>query len=214
MRFHPGEIILRRHFQHQALDRVVCCRVIEHDERGLLLWAGVGSTVWDLNTVDDRGPRDMPLPEWITAPKVPIGHAGRTDVLMWHPAGEAYSIWFFFAPDGTFSNWYGNLEMPAVAWRDVDLGGIDTVDWDLDVWIRPDRSWHWKDEQEFAERLGYGAAYWVADEAAVWAAGHRVVELVEAGVFPFDGTWCDFKPEPDWTVPAALPTGWDRPRAC
>lgn len=36
--------------------------------------------------------------------------------------------------------------------------------------------------------------------------------MVEAGAFPFDGTWCDFRPDPAWAVPAELPAGWDRPR--
>ena len=38
-------------------------------------------------------------------------------------------------------------------------------------------------------------------------------KLVEAGDFPFDGTRTDFRPDPAWTVPTALPAGWDRPRA-
>ena len=38
--------------------------------------------------------------------------------------------------------------------------------------------------------------YWVDDEAAVWAEGRRVVELIEAGAFPFDGTRTDFRPDP------------------
>jgi hypothetical protein len=87
------------------------------------------------------------------------------------------------------------------------------VDQDLDIWVTPDRSWRWKDEAEFAERLGFPENYWVSDEAAVRAEGRRVVKLIEAGEFPFDGTWCDFAPDPQWTVPAQLPAGWDRPAA-
>ena len=79
-------------------------------------------------------------------------------------------------------------------------------------WSRPDRSWGWKDEDEFAERLAFPDHYWVTDEAAVRAEGERVVELVEAGEFPFDGTWCDFTPTAGVAACRdGLPPGWDRP---
>jgi len=139
-----------------------------------------------------------------------IGHS----LLSWHPAGADYSIRFFFR-DGRFTHWYANLEVPAVAWRDGDLAGLDTVDWDLDVVIQPDRSWNWKDEEEFAERLRTPEHYWVDDEQRVRAAGQEVIKLAEAGDFPFDGTWTDFSPDPGWTpIVADLPADWDRPRAC
>jgi hypothetical protein len=79
------------------------------------------------------------------------------------------------------------------------------------VW--PNRTWAWKDEDEMTERLGFPDHYWVADPEAVWAEGRRVIPVIEAGGFPFDGTWCDFHPDPQWTMPADLPDGWDRPRA-
>jgi hypothetical protein len=98
-------------------------------------------------------------------------------------------------------------------WRDAELAGGDTVDWDLDVVIKPDRSWRWKDAEEFAERLTQPEHYWVDDEQRVREAGRQVVKQVEAGSFPFDGTWCDFEPPAHWerlqmTQP---PRGWDRP---
>jgi len=55
--------------------------------------------------------------------------------------------------------------------------------------------------------------YWVSEAAPVWAEGHRVIELIEAGSFPFDGTWCQWRPDPSWTRPPAIPDGWQRPRA-
>ena len=54
--------------------------------------------------------------------------------------------------------------------------------------------------------------YWVADPDSVWETGKHVVELIEAGAFPFDGTGCDYRPNPQWTVPTELPAGWDRSR--
>src|SRR3981189_1125411 len=74
---------------------------------------------------------------------------------------------WFFHPDGQFYAWYANLEASAVAWSDAGLAGLDTVDWDLDVWIHPDLSWEWKDEELFVARLAVPDAYWVDDEDRV-----------------------------------------------
>ena len=30
-----------------------------------------------------------------------------------------------------------------------------------------------------------------------------MIKLIEAGEFPFDGTWTDFRPDPAWPVPRA-----------
>nr|BFE68482.1 hypothetical protein GCM10020092_017830 [Actinoplanes digitatis] len=85
------------------------------------------------------------------------------------------------------------------------------IDQDLDVVVHPDRAWEWKDEDEFAERLAYPDHYWVRDEQAVRAEGLRVIKMIEAGEFPFDGTWTDYHPDPSWLVPTSLPPGWNRP---
>jgi hypothetical protein len=87
------------------------------------------------------------------------------------------------------------------------------VDQDLDIVVAPDRNWRWKDEEEFAAHLAHPEVYWVPDPDAVRAEGERLVKLVEAGEFPFDGTGTDFRPDPGWAVPTGMPAGWDRPRA-
>jgi hypothetical protein len=129
-------------------------------------------------------------------------------ILQWFPPDRsAASVWWFF-DDGEFHGWYVNLEAPAVRWP----GGVDTTDHALDLWVEPDRTWTWKDEGEFAERTGH-PWYWTAAEAAgIRATGERMAARVEAGAFPFDGSWCDFTPDPQWTVPG-LAAGWDRLRA-
>jgi hypothetical protein len=202
--------VLRRHFMGERLARVWAARVVSDDERGLLLFIADGSPWQDLVTVDGRTPRQVPFREWVAAEKRLDLRTWQDSVLMWHGSGEPYSIWLFFDRGGAFRGWYANLELPGVRWRQ----GIDTVDWDLDVWVEPDRAWRWKDEHEFTERLAYGADYWVEDEAQVRAAGEDVVKRVEAGEFPFDGTWTEYRPDPGWTAPSSvLPAGWDSPRA-
>jgi hypothetical protein len=90
--------------------------------------------------------------------------------------------------------------------------GVDTVDQALDLWVEPDGSWAWKDLDEFAERTGH-PLYWDKTEAArIREVGERLAELAASRSFPFDGTWTDFRPDPDWPT-AQRPEGWDLHRA-
>ena len=147
----------------------------------------------------------MPFDEWVRQERalVPGSWVG-PDVLMLVPPESAHSVWWFYR-DGAFHTWYVNLEEPAVVWHDGDVVGVDTTDQDLDVVARPDGTWDWKDEDEFAERLALPEHYWVHDEAAVRAEGERVMEVFAARRFPFDGTWCDWRPDPSWRAAGAVP---------
>jgi hypothetical protein len=138
-------------------------------------------------------------------------------VMPFQPAGgEPWSVWWFFGGDrGTFEGWYVNLEDPWRRWDDGAVAGVDTADHALDITVAPDRSWEWKDEDEFADKTGERGYWSTAEAAEIRAAGERVVKLIEAATFPFDGTWCDIRPT---DLPAAdgfptRPDGWDRPRA-
>jgi hypothetical protein len=213
MRFEQGRVVLRRHFMRDnVLSRVWAGRVVADDEQGLWLWVADGSAFRDIAAADGREFRAVPFAEWPGTAKILRELRWRGDVLMFHPGGEANAVFHFFAPDGAFRHWYVNLEEPAVRWDDGTAAGIDTVDQDLDIVAEPDRTWRWKDEAEFADHLAHPHAYWVEDEAAVWAEGKRVVALIQAGAFPYDGARTKFRPDPAWTIPTALPTGWDRPR--
>jgi hypothetical protein len=211
--FTPGQIVLHRGFVHDRLVFLRLGRVVSHDERGLLLWLAYGTPMAISLAEDGQGIRDMPFIEWVRL-RQDLRHTVRRapDLLMLIPPDAAHSVWWFWDARGRFGGWYGNLEEPSVLWQDGDLAGVDTTDHDLDLWIYPDRTWEWKDEDEFAERLALPEHYWVPDPDAVRAEGERLVKMVEAGAFPFDGTWCDFRPSADWTWPRELPAGWDRPR--
>ena len=214
MRFEPGRLIVHRNVRRGRIGWVRPARVVSDDERGLLVWIERGTPVASEVTDDGRGMRAMAFAEWITySYRSGLGRWNGPGVLKLLPAGAAHSVWWFRDEAGRFANWYVNLEEPGVRWDDATLAGVDIVDQDLDVLVWPDLSWEWKDEDEFVERLALPEHYWVADEMAVRAEGERVIKMVEAGEFPFDGTWCDFIPDPGWTPPAALPAGWDRPPA-
>ncbi|EEP73941.1 hypothetical protein MCAG_04268 [Micromonospora sp. ATCC 39149] len=214
MYFEPGRLIMHRNVRHGRIGWVRAGRVVSDDERGLLVYIARNSPGAHEVTEAGLTMRAVPFTEWITSSyRLALGRWDGPALLKFLPVGEAHSVWWFSDADGRFSHWYVNLEEPGVRWDDGDVAGVDIVDQDLDVVIRPDRSWQWKDEEEFAERLAFPADYWVTDEAAVRAEGKRVIARAEAGEFPFDGTWCDFVPPPGWDVPEALPPGWDRPPA-
>ncbi|GAB2624569.1 hypothetical protein Aab01nite_18340 [Paractinoplanes abujensis] len=213
MRFEPGRLILHRDTHRGRLGFVNPVRVVADDDRGLLVWLARNSAVALETTTDGRGPRDMPsFLEWEAAPKKATVATWRgPGVLRFFPAGADHSVWFFRDDDNYFTRYYVNLEEHAVRWDDGDVAGFDVVDQDLDIVADPALNWQWKDEDEFEERLAHPDLYWVPDEQAVWSEGFRVIKLIEAGDFPFDGTWTDFHPDPSWPTPTELPIGWDRP---
>lgn len=212
MRFETGRLIMHRSVRRGRIGWVRPGRVVSDDDRGLLVWIAPDSPVAHEVTEAGRGMRAMPFAEWITSSyRLKRGRWNGPGLLKFLPAGAAHSVWWFSDAQGRFAHWYVNLEEPGVRWDDGAVAGVDVVDQDLDVVVRADRSWQWKDEDEFVERLAYPDDYWVADEAAVRAEGKRVIAIAEAGEFPFDGTWCDFTPPAEWVAPDTLPAGWDRP---
>ncbi|WP_306216350.1 DUF402 domain-containing protein [Actinoplanes sp. RD1] len=211
MAFAPGRTVLYRNIDGPRIASVRPCRVVSDDERGLLLWLARGSAITVEVALDGRGIRDMPFTEWVTLPTKVIETTWQgPGVLKFLPTGADHSVWFFRDDRDRFKNWYVNLEARGLRWDDGTLAGVDVIDYDLDIEVFPDRTWRWKDEDELAERLAVPEHYWVRDEAALWASGRDVVKRIEAGDFPFDGTWTDFEPDPSWEPFASLPAGWDR----
>ncbi|WP_432995087.1 DUF402 domain-containing protein [Dactylosporangium sp. CA-233914] len=204
---------MHRNVRRGRIGWVRPARVVSDDERGLLLWIERGTPVVNEVSGDGRGMRTMPFTEYVTlGTSLKHGTWNGPGVLKLHRPGDpAHSVWWFRDDAGEFTGWYVNLERPAIRWSDPGAAaGVDVTDEDLDILVAPGRTWQWKDEEEFLERLALPDHYWVEDEAAVRDEGLRVVEEIEAGAFPFDGTWTDFRPAPEWELPDLTP-GWDRP---
>ncbi|MEU1745054.1 DUF402 domain-containing protein [Micromonospora arida] len=203
---------MHRNVRHGRIGWVRPARVVSDDDRGLLVLIARDSPVAHEVTEAGLNMRAMPFAQWISSTyRLAHGRWNGPPLLKFLPTGAAHSVWWFSDTQGRFAHWYVNLEEPGVRWDDGPVAGVDVVDQDLDVVVWPDRSWEWKDEGEFVERLAFGADYWVTDEKAVRAEGERVIALAEAGEFPFDGTWCDFTPPAEWGITDKLPSGWDRP---
>jgi Protein of unknown function (DUF402) len=118
-------------------------------------------------------------------------------VLRFMRPGDAHTVEVCWDPEWRFVCWYVNLQAPLVVCGDR----FDTSDWALDVVVRADGKWEWKDEDDFAEAQELG----ILDEAAaaeVRAEGERVV-----AARPWPTGWEDWRPPPEWE-PLPLPVDW------
>lgn len=208
VRFEPGQTVVRRCVhRNNRIAGAESSRVISDDERGLLMWTGEGSTLMRRTTLDGAPVRKMPITAKLAIPTMLRPATWRDGgVLILTPPGAYHSVWWFFTSSGAFHGWYINLERPLGRWT----SGYDLQDQALDIWVWPDYRWEWKDEDEFAERIGH-PFFWSREEVpAIRAEGERMIALAKARAYPFDGTHLDFKPDPSWS-PTTLPADWDTP---
>ena len=79
----------------------------------------------------------------------------------------------------------------------------------LDIVVKPDRSYLWKDTAEMEELVAQGI-YTQAESDRLYEVGQEVFALVESGAPPFDDEWIAFQPGPEIAsrgIPE-LPAGW------
>ena len=117
-------------------------------------------------------------------------------ILVMQPPGAAYTVWHFWrSTERAFTGWYVNLQEPLRR----EGRSFMTQDQELDLWIRADGTWTWKDEQELLDWVPRGR--FTEDEvAAIRAEGERV--LAE---WPFPTGWETWEPDPTWDVPVLPP---------
>lgn len=199
----PGETVVERFLrpdgsigQHHPL------RVISDDGRALLGWLPAGTPIVGSRLADGRSLRDAPLAERFHLPRVRYPDVWR-DIsnLRLITEDEWSSVWWCFDAAGEFLSWYVNLEIPLGR----TASGPDRIDGVLDLEVGRDGDWSWKDEDEVAEAVSAGRLT-TGHVVNLRAEGERLAALAEAGAFPFDGTWTDFRPDPGWPAPR-LPDG-------
>lgn len=159
--------------------------------RGLIdrKWGGVanGGSRWD---EQDGG--NWELADWIWQQR-------RALILI--PPGKHYAVFLFWLEDtGEFEGWYVNFQLPFRKTR----WSIDTLDLEIDLFIKPDGSWKWKDEVEYLEGVRRGS---IPPDTAqeVAEAREEVMQLIASGSPLFDQKWLDWKPNPAWEVPRLHP---------
>jgi len=179
--------------------------VVRDDSELLAVWLAPGTQCVRPVLLDGRPPYTEPLESRYTTPRtVQLDRWFGTGVLKLARPGDPWSVWLFWDPGWRFKNWYVNLEEPLARWD----GGVDSEDYFLDICVYPDRSWGWRDEDEFAQaqRDGLMDAP-LADR--VREAGRSALEVISAWGSPFPDGWQHWRPDPSWAVPP-LPEDWDR----
>lgn len=92
-----------------------------------------------------------------------------------------YNIFRFSHPSGVLRNYYCNVNMPP----ELKDGVLSYVDLDIDILVAPDRSFRILDEDEFRSNAAH---YGYPEDVRrnVRDAVDELVEMIEAGQFPFD----------------------------
>ncbi|MBB1245931.1 DUF402 domain-containing protein [Streptomyces durbertensis] len=207
VRWAPGSHILWRYrangHRHPHICRPVT--VVQDSPRLLAVWMAPGTACVKPQLADGTPVHMEPLATRYTKPRTTVrAHWSGTGVLKLARPGEPWSVWLFWERGWRFKNWYVNLEEPLARWS----GGVDSEDHFLDIDVYPDRSWRWRDEDEFRQAQRAGLMDPVQAER-VRAAGERALAVVREWGSPFADGWEHWRPDPGWPVPG-LPADWDR----
>jgi predicted RNA-binding protein associated with RNAse of E/G family len=209
--FAAGSTIVRRDVFEGRVWSACPGRVLSDDGGELVFgyWPGVESVVpvsWiDWLTTGDARRRSDGLAD-LAGRRWALGRWSWrwTNVVQALASGRGFSVDSFFdAGSGERLCWYVNFERPYVR----TAIGVDTFDLLVDLVVRPDLTWSWKDEGEYAHACRLGVIP-EADQAAVTAARDEAIGLIESQAGPFadpDDAW---HPDEGWPTPE-LPPGMD-----
>ncbi len=206
-RWNPGDVVVLRYRRNNPGDVIEPVRVVHDGDDYIALYLAVGTPIKGQATRDgQRLTREIPFVE---REGMIGGFADWTwttnHVLMLHQPGRMSTTMLFWRdPDWVLRNWYGNIQAPLQR----TAIGFDTADYLLDVWIDPDMSWSWKDEDEWELAREHGLiAPDILDE--VRREGERIIADAEARAWPFNAGFESWRPDPSWTAPSSLPDSWD-----
>ena len=208
--WNAGDTVVLRELWRGATWSVRPATVVSDDGSSAVLWLPVG-TRWYAPTVPPHRPRAPSRAERLTsclAREDWVLVEREWDVSsLWFVEPERYSCaWMSWLPGGEHYGWYVNLQEPFTRTSE----GFDWMDLMLDILVEPDRSWRWKDEDEFAALIDAE----LIDEdgvASVRSAADVAIARLTAGAAPFDDSWLEWQPDPAWRRPE-LPAGEPRRR--
>jgi hypothetical protein len=118
-------------------------------------------------------------------------------------SGPAPHVKFFFPGlEGRFYGWKVDITSPFARTE----AGLDMIDEVLDIMVKPDYSYRWKDEDQMAVLVDLGI-YTASEADSLRRVGGDVEKLIEAHAPPFDDSWVDWRPDPDLVL-GPVPDGW------
>ena len=187
----PGDAVLVRSIYNGNVRSCFPHRLVGEEDGRFLLYLQPG------NHTKATGHDTDHLVRWAAGDPL-RDHVWQVHHLLWlvRP-GDAHMLGLFWNEEWDFVGWYVNLQAP----NEVNGRYFDSCDWALDVWVEPDGSWEWKDEDDFAQAQELGILDAVA-AAAVRAEGERVIAEK-----PWPTGWEDWRPPPEWK-PLPLPEDW------
>ena len=111
---------------------------------------------------------------------------------------------FWEQQSGRFLGYYINFQLP---FKRTSIG-FDMLDLELDLIIAPDFHWQWKDWENYQQGISSGVIRreWVEQ---IENGKKEVFDKFENRLYPFDGSWLDWVPDPSWQPPP-LPENWDK----
>ncbi|MGB4861670.1 MAG: DUF402 domain-containing protein [Tepidiformaceae bacterium] len=171
-------------------------RVVRDDDDLVALYLPHGGTFMRWHT-SPAGGRELIEGEW------------RRDLLRLMYPGKGYSIWLFWeGDDRLFTTYYVNFEEP---FRRTSIG-FDTNDHTLDIVVKPNFHWSWKDEADFEATIQSGT-FSAELGQSVRDAAASVVSAIETHGHPFDDPWPSWSPPADWSMPHLNPRWREEPPA-
>jgi hypothetical protein len=186
------ESLLLRHVVHGRVVAAFPSTVVELTAAAFVGWIEPGTEIVYPRGRDADGTL-LPFDRWGVEQRSWVGQPG----LEVTPFGRCYSIRHFRREDGSFRGWYVNLQAPLT---ESPLG-LDTTDWQLDLWIEPGSNVQWKDEADLAQAVELGLMSAEEGRQAREEA-HRVIEE-----WPFPTGFEDWRPSAEVT-PLTLPKDW------
>jgi hypothetical protein len=128
------------------------------------------------------------------------------DVSIYYDTGTGPAPWvqrYFPGAHARFYGWKIDLASP---FRRTDLG-FDVIDEVLDIVVRPDRSYYWKDEDQMSELVARGI-YSEKEAEVIRDHGREAIRLVQQHASPFDDEWQDWHPDSELVL-EEVPEGWE-----
>ena len=125
-------------------------------------------------------------------------------LLLLEPQKYYSTIYFWNNESNEFLCYYINFQLPFQR----SHCGVDTLDLDLDLVINPDFSYEWKDEDDYQKAIDNGVIIpeWTQE---IEMAKKEVFNKLEKRQYPYDGSWLNWVPDPNWSPPK-LRENWDK----
>jgi predicted RNA-binding protein associated with RNAse of E/G family len=139
------------------------------------------------------------------------------DTIRLHFPGKRYEVSLFYetgtGPARPVQYYFPGIQARFYGWK-VDITspfartalGFDIIDEVLDICVRPDRTFDWRDQDEMSEAVRLGI-YTEAEAQELYAVGYEVEALIRAHAPPFDEEWQTWRPDADLLI-GAVPEGW------